>query len=81
MHRQTELYARWLLENQAAKIDFNTPEEANMVDEVFDSALAGLPRQPSPWAELGARRAAGRSSSVAEPGGYRVARPCNKGHG
>ena len=42
LHRQTEHYARWLLENQASKVVFNTPEESAMVDEVFDSALAGL---------------------------------------
>ena len=40
--RQTEHYARWLLENPASKVVFNTPEESAMVDEVFDSALAGL---------------------------------------
>ena len=42
VHRQTELFARWLLENPSGKTSFNTPEEAEAVDEVFDSALAGL---------------------------------------
>ena len=42
VHRQTELFARWLLENPGGKTSFNTAEEADAVDEVFNSALAGL---------------------------------------